>query len=158
MTYCTFITFFTLNRELMCILPRISGRASHISGFQGRVRSSRLQCEGHNSGPALSPCFLAPPPAPPLTMGPMGRALCAKLLQSCLTLFDPMDRSPPGSSVHRILQARILELGCHALLQGIFLTQGSNSRLLCLLHWQAGSLALALPGNPKCLNSCESQS
>ena len=26
--------------------------------------------------------------------------------------------------------------GCHALLQGIFLTQGLNPRLLCLLHWQ----------------------
>ena len=33
----------------------------------------------------------------------------AKLLQSCLTLCDPMDSSPPGSSVHRILQARTLE-------------------------------------------------
>ena len=33
----------------------------------------------------------------------------AKSLQSCLTLCDPMDCSPPGSSVHRILQARILE-------------------------------------------------
>ena len=35
--------------------------------------------------------------------------LCAKLLQSCLTLYDPMDCSPPGSSVHGISQARILE-------------------------------------------------
>ena len=33
----------------------------------------------------------------------------AQLLQSCLTLCDPMDCSPTGSSVHRILQARILE-------------------------------------------------
>ena len=29
-------------------------------------------------------------------------------------------------------------VGCHALLQGIFPTQGLNSNLLCLLHWQAG--------------------
>ena len=29
--------------------------------------------------------------------------------QSCLTLCDPMDSSPPGSSVHGILQSRILE-------------------------------------------------
>ena len=36
-------------------------------------------------------------------------AAAAKLLQSCLTLCDPIDGSPPGSSVHRILQARILE-------------------------------------------------
>ena len=35
--------------------------------------------------------------------------LCAKLLQSCPTLCDPMDCSPPGSSVHGILQAKILE-------------------------------------------------
>ena len=35
--------------------------------------------------------------------------MCAKLLQSCLTLCDPMDCYPPGSSVHGILQARILE-------------------------------------------------
>ena len=33
----------------------------------------------------------------------------AQLLQSCLTLRDSMDYSPPGSSVHGILQARILE-------------------------------------------------
>ena len=33
----------------------------------------------------------------------------AKLLQSCLTPCDPMDSSPTGCSVHRILQARILE-------------------------------------------------
>ena len=34
---------------------------------------------------------------------------CTKLLQSCLTLCDPMECSPPGSSVHGLLQARILE-------------------------------------------------
>ena len=33
----------------------------------------------------------------------------AKLIQSCPTLCDPMDYSPPGSSVHGIFQARILE-------------------------------------------------
>ena len=36
-------------------------------------------------------------------------AAAAKSLQSCLTLCDPMDCSPRGSSVHGILQARILE-------------------------------------------------
>ena len=35
--------------------------------------------------------------------------LHAKLLQSCLTLCNPVDCSPPGSSLHGILQARILE-------------------------------------------------
>ena len=36
-------------------------------------------------------------------------ALCVQVLSCVLTLCDPMDCSPPGSSVHRILQARILE-------------------------------------------------
>ena len=39
-------------------------------------------------------------------------------------------------------------LGCHALLQGIFLNQGSNPHLLCLLHWQAGYLPVVPPGKP----------
>ena len=38
-----------------------------------------------------------------------GACECAQSLQSCLTLFDPMDCSPAGSSVHGILQERILE-------------------------------------------------
>ena len=39
-------------------------------------------------------------------------------------------------------------MGCHALLQGIFQTQGSNLRLLHLLHCQVGSLPVAPPGKP----------
>ena len=38
---------------------------------------------------------------------------------------------------------------CHAFLQGIFLTQASKLHLLCLLHWQLGSLPLAPPGKPR---------
>ena len=38
----------------------------------------------------------------------------AKLLQSCLTLCDPMDCSLPGSSIHGIFQARVLEWGAIA--------------------------------------------
>ena len=44
-------------------------------------------------------------------------------------------------------------VGCHALLQGIFPTQGSNPHLLRLLHWQVGSLPLAPPGKSSALNS-----
>ena len=59
-----------------------------------------------------------------------------KLLQSCPALCDPVDCSLPGSFVHGILQARIQQwvAGCRVLLQGIFLTQGSNPGLLRLLH------------------------
>ena len=41
-------------------------------------------------------------------------ALTAKSLQSCPTLGDPMDCSPPGSSVHGIFQASVLEWGAIA--------------------------------------------
>ena len=74
-------------------------------------------------------------------------SLHVKSLQLCLTLCNRMDCSPPGPSVHRILQAKITGVGCHALLQEIFPTQGSNSHLLCLLHWQVGSLLVPL-GKP----------
>ena len=73
--------------------------------------------------------------------------VCVKSLQSCLTFCDPMDYSPPVSSVHGIFQART-RVGCHFILQGIFPIQGSNSRLLRLLHWQATSFLLAPPGKP----------
>ena len=36
-------------------------------------------------------------------------AAASKVLQSCLTLCNPIDDSPPGSSVHGVLQARTLE-------------------------------------------------
>ena len=39
-------------------------------------------------------------------------------------------------------------VSCHALFWGIFPTQGSNRHLLCLLHWQLGSLSLEPPGKP----------
>ena len=38
------------------------------------------------------------------------------MLHSCPTLWDAMDCSPPGSSVHGVLQARNTGVGCHALL------------------------------------------
>ena len=39
----------------------------------------------------------------------------SEVTQSCLTLSDPMDCSPPGSSVHGIFQARVLDWGAIAL-------------------------------------------
>ena len=46
------------------------------------------------------------------------------------TFCDPMDYSPPGSSVHGDSPGKNTEVGCHALLQGIFPTQGPHSSLL----------------------------
>ena len=73
--------------------------------------------------------------------------LCgAKSLQLCLILCDPMACRPPVSSVHGDSPGKNTGVGCHAILQGILLTQGSKMHLLFLLHWQAGSLPLAPPG------------
>ena len=65
--------------------------------------------------------------------------------QSYLTLFDPMNCSPTGSTVHGIFQARILEW-THALLQRIFSTQGLNPglphcrQILCHLSYQGSPI------------------
>ena len=55
--------------------------------------------------------------------------LKVSVTQSCLTLCNPMDCSPSDSSVHRDSPGRNTGVGCHALLQGIFQTQGSNPHL-----------------------------
>ena len=75
----------------------------------------------------------------------------AKSLQSCLTLCDPMDYRPPGSSVQGILQARILEW------VAIPSSGGSSwPRDQTLVFYvpctdePVGSLPLAPPGKPMC--------
>ena len=74
----------------------------------------------------------------------------AKLLQSCPTLGDPMDCNPPGSSVHGILQAKILERV--ALPSSRASSQPRDqTRVLRLLHWQEGSLAQSPSGKPTVL-------
>ena len=67
------------------------------------------------------------------------QSLAAK---SCPTLAIPPARllcpwDSPGKNTG---------VGRRAILQGIFLTRGSNPHLLCLLHWQAGSFPLVSPG------------
>ena len=46
--------------------------------------------------------------------------------QLCPTLFDPMDYSLPGSSIHGNSPGKNTGVGCHTLLQGFFRTQGLN--------------------------------
>ena len=53
-----------------------------------------------------------------------------KVVQLFPTLCDPMDCSPPGSSVHGDSPGQNTGVGSHALLQQIFPTQGSNPGLL----------------------------
>ena len=67
----------------------------------------------------------------------------AKLIQSCPPLCDLVDCSPPGFSVHGILQARILEW------VAMPFSGELNAGLLHLPHWQASSLPLTPPGTPR---------
>ena len=71
----------------------------------------------------------------------MSAGMCAKSLQSCLTLCGTMDCSPAGSSVHVILQARILEWGAIAYSRESFQPR-DQTRVSGLLQWQAGSFLL----------------
>ena len=58
------------------------------------------------------------------------------------SLWPHETHSPSGFSVHWDSPGRNTGVGCHALLQGIFPTQGLNLCILCLLPWQVGSLSL----------------
>ena len=72
----------------------------------------------------------------------------AKSLQSCLTLCDPVNCSLPGFSVHGI-PSKNSGVGCHALLQGICLLQGSN------LHLKMWLNCYSLMINIKQMRSCK---
>ena len=79
------------------------------------------------------------------TLGPGSLLTVCMYVKSLQTLCDPMDCSPPVSSVHGILQTRILEWV--AMPSSRRSSQPRDrTRLLCLLHWQVGFLALAPPG------------
>ena len=66
--------------------------------------------------------------------------------QSCPTLCDPVDCSPPGSSGYRDSPGKNTGVGCHAPLQGLFPTQGSNPGLL---HCRQILYQLSHQGKPK---------
>ena len=59
------------------------------------------------------------------------------------SVFNSVNRSLPGSSVHGDSPGKNTGEGCHFLLRGIFPTWELNPSVLSLLHWQASSLPLA---------------
>ena len=103
-------------------------------------------------------------------------ATTAKSLQSCPTLCDPIDSSPPGAPVPEIIQARTLELGCHFLLQFMKVKSESEVAQLCpalsdamdcsppgssvhgifqagVLGW--GAIAFSVPFSTRMANKCQ---
>ena len=73
--------------------------------------------------------------------------VCARALFSVWLFTDPMDSNPPSSSVHGILQARILEWVAISFSR-IFPAHGLKLHLINLLPWQVDSWALAPAGKP----------
>jgi len=74
------------------------------------------------------------------------RTVCALSLQPRPTLYNPLDCSPPGSSVHGIPQVRTLEW---AAMPSRTSSQLKNqTRVSRVSHWWAGSLPLVPPGEP----------
>ena len=87
-----------------------------------------------------------PNPQPLATTTLLSSPMRVKPFQLHLTFWDPTEPArllwpwdSPGKNTG---------VGCYAPLQGIFSTQGLNPHLLCLLHWQAGSLPQAPLGTP----------
>ena len=95
-------------------------RGSSLPRDRTRVSRIASRCFYHLSheGFPLTICLLLDYPS-----------LLCSVTQSCLTLQDPMDCSPPGSSVHGDSLGKKAGVGCHSLLQGIFPTQGLNPGL-----------------------------
>ena len=87
------------------------------------------QSECHDQMNHLYGAWLAgtPPQSTPVSpcLTHVGLMLCL-VAQACLTLCDPMDYSLPGSSVHGDPPGKNTGVGCHLLLQEIFLTLGLN--------------------------------
>ena len=75
---------------------------------------------------------------------PAAAAAVAKLLQSCLTLCDPIDGSPPGSLLPGILQART-GVGCYFLLQCMKVKSESEVAQSC--PTLSDSIDCSLPGS-----------
>ena len=78
---------------------------------------------------------------------------CGLVAQSCPILCSPKDCSLPGSSVHGIFQARILESGLLFPSPGDLPHPGIEQHLLRFLQWQADFLPLVLPVRNSQLNT-----
>ena len=112
----------------------IPGRRTQVSSFQ-RAPLPSIQTPLDNLSPGLVATLPLPAPRLQEVSFPPSTRLAPSLLkvlvtQSCLTLYDLMDCSLLGSSVHGILQTRILEWVAIPFSRGIFPTQALNPGLL----------------------------
>ena len=116
----------------------------HGSGFCRQESQAGSQaipapcaCVPSSTGPPAPTCAVCTSvPASSLLSNVHPTVGCVAVLVTYLrlNLCDPMDCGPPGSSVHGDSPGKNNGVDCHALLQGIFPTQGAKPPLLGLLH------------------------
>ena len=111
------------------------GNLAESNRFQGELANSQQQKD-------VSPCCES-------SHHPLVRVLSRSVVSHSLGPHGLY--YPPGHlCASWNFPGKNIGMGCHFLLQRIFLTQGLNPHLLCLLHWQVDSLPLALPRKPSC--------
>ena len=76
----------------------------------------------------------------------LSQSACLLSHFSCIQLLAILWTIARQASLSMAFSGKNTGISCYALLQGIFLIQGSNLCLLCLLRWQVGSLPLVPPG------------
>ena len=110
-------------------------------------------CSCHNSWPYISdpdhchPFLISASSLSLFPSSPAREDYCAKSLQSCPTLCNPVAVAHQAC-LSMGFSGKKTSVGSHSLLQGIFLAQGANLHLLYLLYQQTGSLPLAPAGKP----------
>ena len=128
-------------------VPRCQELQSHIQDYSGRLCYATSGSWIRDIGDSEVPNLNIPQPMNDTPLFREGRdrqkwynqfcpgntldtcCSCSLVTKPCLTLWDPMDWSPPGSSVYGISQARILEWAAMSFPRGTLLTQRLN---LCL--------------------------
>ena len=120
-------TFHVL--EILLIKPRLSFKYFDFSIYHGQ-NINLQKWKGYYTVKKIESHFTIEAPLH-LGVGDLKvKKVEVSVAQSCLSICDPVDCSPPGSSVHGDSPGKNTGVGCHALPQGIFPTQGQNPGLL----------------------------
>ena len=126
------------SRKHTCVLSRSAAAAAAAESLQ----SCPTLCDPIDGSPTGSP---VPGILQARTLECVAISFSSLVAQSCPTLCDLMECSPPGSYVYGDSPSKNTEVGCQALLHGIFPTQGSKPRSPAL---QVDSLPSEPPGKP----------
>ena len=140
MNFLSFSSVFFSNTH-KSILRTLTGCLTNFTHFFDSIRSHRIRARSHKTSPLQ---MTHPSPACYLSFWPCVCVCVCVHAQSSPSLWCPVDCSPPGSSVHGISQAGILEW---AAISSSLPDPGIQPGLLHLLHQQADSLPMRRLGS-----------